>query len=85
MVCQFDENDDAFTLFAATSSIPSEPVIVKQSIEDLAAEIPCEKPSNFELITESASIYVTLNLEKKCAKLEVACSKLDTLFSSFGL
>jgi len=87
MVCQFDENDLAFALFASTSSIPSEPITVQHSIEALAAEIPCEKPSNFELITssETASIYATLHLEKKCAKMEAACSKLDALFSSFGL
>jgi hypothetical protein len=87
MVCQFDENDPAFTLFATSSSAPSEPVTVKQSIEALAAEIPCEKAAYFELITssETSNIYAALNLEKNIARMEVACSKLDALFSSFGL
>jgi hypothetical protein len=87
MTCQFDENDPAFTLFASSSPTPAEPVNVKQSIEDLAAEIPCEKPSHFELIisSETKSIYATLQLEKKCAKMDAACNKLDALFSSFGL
>jgi hypothetical protein len=87
MVCQFDENDPAFTLFATTSTAPSEHVTFKQSIEDLAAEIPCEKSAYFELITssETSNIYATLNLEKKVARMEAACSKLDALFLSFGL
>jgi hypothetical protein len=87
MACQFDENDPAFTLFASSSSAPSEPVTIKQTIEELAAEIPCEKTAYFELITlsETSNIYATLNLEKKVAKMDAACSKLDALFSSFGL
>jgi hypothetical protein len=87
MVCQFDESDPAFTLFASSSSAPSEPATMKQSIEHLAAEIPCEKSAHFELVTssETSNTYATLNLEKKCARLDAACSKLDALFSSFGL
>jgi hypothetical protein len=87
MVSQFDENDPAFTLFATSSSAVSESVTVTRSIEDLAAEIPCEKSGHFELVTssETANIYATLNLEKKVARMDAACSKLDSLFSSFGL
>jgi hypothetical protein len=83
--CQFDESDPAFTLFASSSSTPSTPAAVTLSVEELVAEIPCEKTlSQFELVV-SGSQNMTLLFEKKCAKMDAACQRLDTLFSSFGL
>lgn len=85
--CAFDENDPTFTLFATSSSASksTDPVTVDLSIEDLAARIPTEKEGNFELITSSSNIYATLNLEKSIARMDAACTKLDSLFDSFGL
>lgn len=85
--CAFNENDPAFTLFAtsSTSSAVTESVTVELSIEDLAARIPTEKEGNFELITSSSNVYATLRLEKSIARMDAACSKLDSLFDSFGL
>jgi len=82
-VCEFDESDPAFTLYANTSStssaMPAKESSLTAPIEKLAA--------HFELVVASdADIQSSSErLEKLCARMDSSCRKLDALMASFDL
>jgi hypothetical protein len=81
---EFDEQDPAFTLYATPSSTPSAQPTLEDAIL-LLSQLPTEKSSQFELMSESESQAMSSVFEKNCARLDTTCRRLDALFSSFGL
>lgn len=80
---EFDEQDPSFTLFASSAATaPAQPTL--NDAIDLMAQLPTEKSSQYEIITDSDSDMSTA-FEKSCARLDAACKRMDAVFASFGL
>lgn len=80
----FDAEDPAFALFASTPSAPAAQPTLEDAVA-LLSQLPTEKSSNFELVVESENTEMSAVFDKSCARLDAACRRLDSLFSSFGL
>lgn len=79
----FDAEDPAFTLFASSAPASAEPTL--DDAMTLLSHLPTEKPSHFEMVSSNESAEMSTVFDKSCARLDAACRRLDSLFSSFGL
>lgn len=80
----FDAEDPAYALFASAPSAPAAQPTLEDAVA-LLSQLPTEKSSNFELVVDSENTEMSAVFDKSCARLDAACRRLDSLFSSFGL